>query len=533
MTAPAVVTELSVYPVKSCAGVAVHAAVVTETGFRFDRCWMLAEQRPPPPSSRRRASDPPPPAMFVSQRTEPTLALVQVSLPPDLLAGGWDGASVPEGACLRVTAPGMPAPLRVPLVPTAPLPRVRVGVWEWTGEAGDEGDDAAAWFSAYLGRSPERAKSVRLVRWLGRGGLPSGCRGGAARLRPRDALASLAAAFVAGDVARRACDVVKLRGHHTSDEGRALPGRKGRPESPGVKGDEKAKKKSLKRSLVRLGMILETGLGAFSAAAHALSTGLVGAPRRRVDAEFAGESGADACFSDGFPILVANEASLAKLNEAIAKNDAGRGGDAKEAGGGSAEGLRSGAEAGGALAGGAEVGGDAPPSAGADAPPSAGADAPPSAGADAGASAPPSEASAPPSASAVSVPMNRFRANVVIGGPGAPAFAEDAWDVVAFGGNPEGDASRTDLGASTTLRFVKPCARCVMTTVDQRTGARGGPEAEPLRTMRETRSGLKCGFRDAWAEEAFFAWNAVGERVGAVVRVGDAVRPRTRTGKFE
>jgi len=73
----------------------------------------------------------------------------------------------------------------------------------------------------------------------------------------------------------------------------------------------------------------------------------------------------------------------------------------------------------------------------------------------------------------------------------------------------------------------------VMTTVDQRTGARGGPEAEPLRTMRETRSGLKCGFRDAWAEEAFFAWNAVGERVGAVVRVGDAVRPRTRTGKFE
>ena len=51
MTAPAVVTELSVYPVKSCAGIAVHAAVVTETGFRFDRCWMLAEQRPPPPSS--------------------------------------------------------------------------------------------------------------------------------------------------------------------------------------------------------------------------------------------------------------------------------------------------------------------------------------------------------------------------------------------------------------------------------------------------------------------------------------------------
>ena len=96
MTAPAVVTELSVYPVKSCAGVAVHAAVVTETGFRFDRCWMLAEQRPPPPSSRRRASGPPPPAMFVSQRTEPTLALVQVSLPPTFSPGVGTARACPR-----------------------------------------------------------------------------------------------------------------------------------------------------------------------------------------------------------------------------------------------------------------------------------------------------------------------------------------------------------------------------------------------------------------------------------------------------
>ena len=250
------------------------------------------------------------------------------------------------------------------------LPRVRVGVWEWTGEAGDEGDDAAAWFSAYLGRSPERAKSVRLVRWLGRGGLPSGCRGGAARLRPRDALASLAAAFVAGDVARRACDVVKLRGHHTSDEGRALPGRKGRPESPGVKGDEKAKKKSLKRSLVRLGMILETGLGAFSAAAHALSTGLVGAPRRRVDAEFAG-TGRRRVFLRRVPDPRRERGEPREAQRSHREKRRGARGDAKEAGGGSAEGPRSGAEAGGAEADGAEVGADALPSAGADAPPSA------------------------------------------------------------------------------------------------------------------------------------------------------------------
>lgn len=33
-----------------------------------------------------------------------------------------------------------------------------VTVWEWSGVAADEGDEAAAWFSAYLG------KPVRLVR---------------------------------------------------------------------------------------------------------------------------------------------------------------------------------------------------------------------------------------------------------------------------------------------------------------------------------------------------------------------------------
>jgi hypothetical protein len=35
-----------------------------------------------------------------------------------------------------------------------------VTVWEWSGVAADEGDEAAAWFSKYLERS------VRLVRWV-------------------------------------------------------------------------------------------------------------------------------------------------------------------------------------------------------------------------------------------------------------------------------------------------------------------------------------------------------------------------------
>lgn len=63
------------------------------------------------------------------------------------------------------------------------------------------------------------------------------------------------------------------------------------------------------------------------------------------------------------------------------------------------------------------------------------------------------------------IPMNRFRANLVV--TGAPVYAEDRWREVQVG----------DL----RLRWIKPCTRCVMTTTDQETGER--PSTEPLRTL--------------------------------------------------
>jgi|AntAceMinimDraft_5_1070358.scaffolds.fasta_scaffold118192_1 hypothetical protein len=60
------------------------------------------------------------------------MALVTVTLPPYILAAEWDGVLKP-GATMLIAAPGMATPLEVPLAPAAPLPRVRVGVWEWTG----------------------------------------------------------------------------------------------------------------------------------------------------------------------------------------------------------------------------------------------------------------------------------------------------------------------------------------------------------------------------------------------------------------
>ena len=70
-----------------------------------------------------------------------------------------------------------------------------------------------------------------------------------------------------------------------------------------------------------------------------------------------------------------------------------------------------------------------------------------------------------------SLPMTRFRPNVVVAG--APAWAEDDWV-----------GRRLRIG-TVTFRAPKPCDRCVVTTTDQETGVRG---REPLRTLGRHRN---------------------------------------------
>lgn len=98
------------------------------------------------------------------------------------------------------------------------------------------------------------------------------------------------------------------------------------------------------------------------------------------------------------------------------------------------------------------------------------------------------------------VPMSRFRPNVVI--RGAEGFSDDAWAAIR-------------IGEGAVLDLVKPCARCVVTTTDQDTGTREGPE--PLATLARIRRSA-----DERAPGALFGWNAV-PRAGGTLRVGDAV----------
>lgn len=101
-------------------------------------------------------------------------------------------------------------------------------------------------------------------------------------------------------------------------------------------------------------------------------------------------------------------------------------------------------------------------------------------------------------------PMNRFRANIVIE-TDAP-WAEDEWLRLRIGG--------------TELELVKPCDRCVITTIDQKTGGRPGPD--PLRTLQRTRKSA-----DPRVKGALFGWNAVPAMPG-LIRVGDPVEVLSR-----
>ncbi|MFO8140339.1 MAG: MOSC domain-containing protein [Marinobacter sp.] len=77
------------------------------------------------------------------------------------------------------------------------------------------------------------------------------------------------------------------------------------------------------------------------------------------------------------------------------------------------------------------------------------------------------------------VDMRQFRPNIVISG--AEPWAEDRWQWVTLG------AAR--------LKVVKPCSRCVMTTVDPDAGTKD-PGTEPLRTLstyRKTQDGVIFG----------------------------------------
>ena len=142
-TAPAdvnaVISALWVYPVKSCAGVQVREAILTETGLEFDRAWMVVDEH----------------GEFVTQRELPRMALIRPQLKT-------------QDMVLR--APGM---LALHIALDQVQEPVRVKVWNDEVQAYDMGAVAAQWFSDFLGaklrlvRFDPAHKRLSSTRWTG------------------------------------------------------------------------------------------------------------------------------------------------------------------------------------------------------------------------------------------------------------------------------------------------------------------------------------------------------------------------------
>jgi uncharacterized protein len=105
---------------------------------------------------------------------------------------------------------------------------------------------------------------------------------------------------------------------------------------------------------------------------------------------------------------------------------------------------------------------------------------------------------------APSVPMARFRPNIVVGDIGE-AFEEDFIDTLAI--------DSTAGGEQIVLRFVKPCARCPITTIDQQTGERDAQwPSEPLDTLQVFRADPRVDGGLTFGQNAMVV-TGVGERI--------------------
>jgi uncharacterized protein YcbX len=112
------IAALHLYPIKSCAGVAVDEGLLIETGLQFDRAWMVTDAS----------------GGMITQRQQPRLALARLTLRDNDLV---------------LRAPGMLA-LHVSLDAVEAPTRARV--WKDEVKAYDMGALAAQWFSDFLGQ---------------------------------------------------------------------------------------------------------------------------------------------------------------------------------------------------------------------------------------------------------------------------------------------------------------------------------------------------------------------------------------------
>jgi uncharacterized protein len=111
-------SAIHIYPLKSCAPLALDAAEVEPRGLSHDRRWMVVDAG----------------GEFLTGRQHPRLTLI---------------SAMPDGNALRLTAPGMPALYVAP--PQAGDARINTAVWGASVSPQLVAAAAHAWISGFLG----------------------------------------------------------------------------------------------------------------------------------------------------------------------------------------------------------------------------------------------------------------------------------------------------------------------------------------------------------------------------------------------
>ena len=114
------ITSLAIYPLKSAAGIEHSSLEIGVLGPQWDRRWMLVDVQ----------------GRFISQRQYPAMCRIQTAISDEVLR-----FSVAGVASLSVAV----ATVKATVAPRS------VQVWQDTVQAEDCGDEAAQWFSDYLG----------------------------------------------------------------------------------------------------------------------------------------------------------------------------------------------------------------------------------------------------------------------------------------------------------------------------------------------------------------------------------------------
>ncbi|CAH0996101.1 putative protein YcbX [Emticicia aquatica] len=115
-----IVSEITIYPIKSLAGIALQEAIVEERGLQYDRRWVLADEQ----------------NVFITQRQNEQMALIDVQI---------------EAERLKITHRVKKiAPLIVPYLPQTTDYKT-ITIWDDEVKAIRVSDEVDAWFSTVLG----------------------------------------------------------------------------------------------------------------------------------------------------------------------------------------------------------------------------------------------------------------------------------------------------------------------------------------------------------------------------------------------